>query len=366
MARWFRMRPRLLIIGSVTFLVVLLAGSVAGAFAYDQANQDRILPGVRIDGTDVGGMTRDQATAAMEARAAQLLARPIAIRAGVAGWDLTLADLGVRVQVSKAVGAALSVSGSMSLMSRVYHRLIDRPVDQPIALRYRVAVPELRTFLQQASAVVDTKPRDASLAMSADGMGIVARRSEPGRAIDVAGSVRALMAAVRTGATQVNLPFHSVQPQVTSDTLGKTITIDLSTNTLRLYDGFNVERTYPVATAREGFTTPPGLWEVVAKEENPAWYNPDPTGWAASMPAYIPPGPDNPLGLRALALDASGILIHGTPESYSIGTYASHGCIRMYESDAIALFPLVPQGTPVIIYGAPPWGNSVSANPAGF
>jgi hypothetical protein len=38
----------------------------------------------------------------------------------------------------------------------------------------------------------------------------------------------------------------------------------------------------------------------------------------------------------------------------------------MHEADAIALFPLVPQGTPVIIYGAPPWGNSSSTAPAGF
>ncbi len=67
------------------------------------------------------------------------------------------------------------------------------------------------------------------------------------------------------------------------------------------------------------------------------------------MPAYIPPGPGNPLGTRALYLNAPGIRIHGTYNSASIGTYASHGCIRMLIGDSEALFPLVPVGTKVII-----------------
>ena len=96
------------------------------------------------------------------------------------------------------------------------------------------------------------------------------------------------------------------------------------------------------------------------------WINPG-TPWAASMPPMIPAGPDNPLGLRALALDAPGVLIHGTPEESSIGHYASHGCIRMHETDALALYPLVPAGAKVIIYGAPPWGAStVAGQVAGF
>jgi L,D-transpeptidase ErfK/SrfK len=68
------------------------------------------------------------------------------------------------------------------------------------------------------------------------------------------------------------------------------------------------------------------------------------------MPASIPPGPGNPLGTRAMSLNASGILIHGTYASYSVGTYASHGCIRMLLSDVEALYPQVPVGTPVLIH----------------
>jgi L,D-transpeptidase ErfK/SrfK len=111
-----------------------------------------------------------------------------------------------------------------------------------------------------------------------------------------------------------------------------------------------VRKVYPVATGQPSFPTPQGTWEVVAKRMNPTWTNPAPDGWGADMPASIPPGPGNPLGTRAMALNASGILIHGTYASYSIGSYASHGCIRMLLSDVEALFPQVPTGTPVLVH----------------
>jgi L,D-transpeptidase ErfK/SrfK len=147
----------------------------------------------------------------------------------------------------------------------------------------------------------------------------------------------------------VRIPVRTVHPEVTVADLGKTIVVDLSENHLYLYEGFKVVEDYPVATAAPGYTTPVGTWEVVNKAENPTWYNPAPDGWGAGEPLVIPPGPGNPLGTRALYLNAPGIRIHGTYSSSSIGTHASHGCIRMYISDAEQLYPLVPIGTKVII-----------------
>jgi lipoprotein-anchoring transpeptidase ErfK/SrfK len=141
--------------------------------------------------------------------------------------------------------------------------------------------------------------------------------------------------------------------------------VNRPSNMLTLYDGFHVERRYPVATAMNGFLTPPGSWEVYNKVENPTWHNPAPDGWGAGEPLEIPPGPNNPLGTRALYLTAPGIRIHGTPSDSSIGTWASHGCIRMHIPDSEALYPLVPIGTRVIIMGAPPWGDSVPTGPTG-
>jgi lipoprotein-anchoring transpeptidase ErfK/SrfK len=84
----------------------------------------------------------------------------------------------------------------------------------------------------------------------------------------------------------------------------------------------------------------------------PTWINPDPTGWGASMPAMIPPGPGNPLGVRAINWTAPGIRFHGTSATSSIGTAASHGCVRMYNEDVIELYDVVKVGTPIVsIYG---------------
>ncbi len=72
------------------------------------------------------------------------------------------------------------------------------------------------------------------------------------------------------------------------------------------------------------------------------------------MPATIGPGPNNPLGTRALALNASGILIHATSDRSSIGYSASHGCIRMNEEDEMDLFGRVNTGTMVAVVNAGP------------
>ena len=191
-------------------------------------------------------------------------------------------------------------------------------------------------------------PTDASIKL-VDGR-VVRQKAKEGRVLDVRASTRRLAKALRGDAGKVKLVIRPVAPKVTADKLGKTIAINLSTNRLTFYDGLKVRKVYPVATGQPSFPTPQGTWEVVNKRMNPTWTNPAKDDWGADMPASIPPGPGNPLGTRAMSLNASGILIHGTYASYSIGRYASHGCIRMLLSDVEALYPQVPMGTPVLIH----------------
>ena len=99
----------------------------------------------------------------------------------------------------------------------------------------------------------------------------------------------------------------------------------------------------------------------VEKIVDPVWYNPG-SSWSVGMPRVIPAGPNNPLGQRALALDAPAILIHGTPDRSSIGYSASHGCIRMLAENEQELFDQVDEGTTVVIVNAAP-AQSRSAAP---
>lgn len=133
--------------------------------------------------------------------------------------------------------------------------------------------------------------------------------------------------------------------------------IILNLANLRIYyfhpDGVHVS-TYPVAAGKQGWSTPQGETTIVAKEKNPAWRPPasirrEAARRGRNLPLVIAPGPRNPLGRYAMRLGFGGILIHGTNQPQSIGTRASHGCIRMLAKDIEDLFKQVPVGTPVRI-----------------
>ena len=121
-----------------------------------------------------------------------------------------------------------------------------------------------------------------------------------------------------------------------------------SIDRLYLYDGFDLTKTYTVATGQSLYPTPLGHFEVVIKERDPWWYPPAGSAWAVGKQP-IPPGPGNPLGTRWMGLSAPGVGIHGTPEDGSIGYSLSHGCIRMHIPQAEWLFDHVDVGTPVYI-----------------
>ena len=358
-----RLRP--LVVVAIIVLVAVL-GITVTAFAVDRVNGDHILPGTTVGGVNVGGMTSAQAMSAVRAKLDPPLQHQLTIKAGTQTLHALPSDLGVRVLVAEAVRQAVAESRSMNMLPRSYHRLFHWPVGTSIAVRYTYPTTMITPLVARLAAKVDLTPQNASVKASPNNMAITLTHAQAGRSLAQAKAVTLVLKALRTNASAVRLPLSPLPPKVADAKLGKTITVDLSTNTLRLYDGLRVQRTFPVATATTPYSTPIGTWHVVEKMLHPVWINPG-TPWAAGMPQEIGPGLANPLGLRALRLDAPGILIHGTPEDYSIGHWASHGCIRMHETDAIALYPLVPVGTPVIIFGAPPWGASTTAGTqAGF
>jgi len=118
--------------------------------------------------------------------------------------------------------------------------------------------------------------------------------------------------------------------------------------------------TYPVSIGKMDWRTPLGETQVIAKQKNP-WWTPTESVRAEHarngdpLPARVPPGPDNPLGDRALRLAAGNgtYLIHGTNNPIAVGLAVTHGCIRMYPEDIEALFPEIPVGTKVRIVNEP-------------
>jgi L,D-transpeptidase ErfK/SrfK len=125
-------------------------------------------------------------------------------------------------------------------------------------------------------------------------------------------------------------------------------------------DGSREVITYPVSIGKMDWRTPLGLTHVIQKQKDPVWYPPESVRkeHAAAgdpLPAKVPSGPDNPLGLFAMRLAAGNgtYLIHGTNNPIAVGLAVTHGCVRMYPDDVAALFPLIPVGTPVRLINEP-------------
>lgn len=332
---------------AAAFVLLSIGGVSFAAYRYDQATSGRILPGVTIAGVDVGGMTRSEAIAAVQAKADERLSATLTLSAAGKTWTATPAELGQAASVDAAVDRALQASAAMGMFSRVWHRVRHESVGLSLELTYGSGGSAVGDLVGSIAKQVVDPPLNADVSIS-DGK-VVFQKAREGRELGVKVAEKRVLAALESGSLSVSLPVRPVQPKITNAKVGKTIVVDRGINQLYLYDGFRLEKQFPVATAAPGYVTPPGSWEVVNKVENPTWYNPAPTTWGAGEPLVIPPGPGNPLGTRALYLNAPGIRIHGTYDSGSIGTYASHGCIRMYISDAETLYPLVPVGTRVLI-----------------
>jgi lipoprotein-anchoring transpeptidase ErfK/SrfK len=151
---------------------------------------------------------------------------------------------------------------------------------------------------------------------------------------------------------RVKAPVRITRPKVTEADLARKYPVmlvaDRTDFELRLYKKLQLVKAYTVAVGAVGFDTPAGLYHIQNKAVDPTWNVPN-SAWAGDLAGKsIPAGPDNPLKARWLGIfDGAGI--HGTDEIYSLGSAASHGCLRMAVPDVIELYDQVPVGTPIYI-----------------
>lgn len=110
---------------------------------------------------------------------------------------------------------------------------------------------------------------------------------------------------------------------------------------------------YAIGVGREGFGWT-GVARVGAKQEWPAWRPPaEMRARKPGLPDFVPPGPHNPLGARALYLYQNGrdtlYRIHGTNDNEAVGAAVTSGCFRLSNTDAIDLYNRVPIGASVVV-----------------
>lgn len=114
----------------------------------------------------------------------------------------------------------------------------------------------------------------------------------------------------------------------------------LSDKRLDVSLGTTVIRSYPVAIGTIDHPTPEGTFRINGMIWNPPWYPPD-RKWAAGLRPTPPGHPNNPMRVVKIPFDPPYYYIHGTDKPGSVGTLASHGCLRMSEDDVEELGKLL-------------------------
>lgn len=327
-------------------LAVLGAGAV-GATVYDRHASSYLLPGTVIGDVNVGDMRSDVAVQTLRQKIEAPLRQPLSVKVGDHEVVTTPWDLGYQVDVKSAVDRALGTATG-PLPTRVWKRVFSHPSEY-VSARPAWEEGDVEAVLKDLAAKVRTEPVNADVSAASGWLTVVPGRD--GTELDIDGAREAVRTAAQLKDPVVLLPTKAVKPEVNTDAFRQVILVRTGENRLYLYRNGTIVKDWPVATGTATYPTPTGRWEIVEKVVDPVWYNPG-SAWAASMPRTIPAGPNNPLGQRALALNAPGILIHGTPDRSSIGYNASHGCIRMLAENEQELFDLVDVGTPVVITSA--------------
>jgi lipoprotein-anchoring transpeptidase ErfK/SrfK len=331
----------------LTGLLLLSAAGVSYAtYDYAKRYEGRLLPGATVAGVEVSGMTYDEALERVRDEIDPQLDRTITVAGTKRTWKVTPRELGARSDVEEAVKEAMAASEETDFFGKMRMRVLGDLLDfrRDIAITY--PRQGARGFVQGIAAGVDKDAINAEVDYSSGWVEVSPH--EDGRKVQVRKSHRRLMRAMRRGNSRIDLAVKKVSPEVTSDAFDKVLLLRIGENKLYLYQGGEITHTWTVATAKPDYRTPSGLFSVTEKRFMPTWVNPDPTGWGADMPASIGPGPDNPLGVRALNWSAPLIRFHGTPSVHSLGFNASHGCVRLSNSDVIQLYDLVETGTPIV------------------
>jgi len=345
------MKTRVLTIGSAAVLLVLAAGA-GGLYAYDSSRSDVIANGMTAGGVDVGGLSAARARDVLQRSLGPKLGQGVVLKWGGRRWTLPAADIDARLGVDRMVREALKRSREGSFLGRAMRDLRGGKVRAAIPLRVANSRQKLYGFIGVVAKQIDRPAVSATITPT--GYSLNVTRSQEGIAVQKRFLAARILQQLRdpTSGHVAVIPTRIIRAHVSSTRLAYKyqtfITIDRAHFTLRLWKNLHLAHTYTIAVGRQGLETPAGLYEINVRQVNPSWHVPN-SSWAGALAGrVIPPGPADPIKARWLGF-YNGAGIHGTDELSSLGTAASHGCIRMSIPDVEQLYPLVPLHTPIYV-----------------
>jgi hypothetical protein len=323
----------------LTIALFLVLAPVAGAQA--PTPPPRIAQGVSAAGADLSGLTLDEAAGRLYSTFSSKVGSPLSTHVAGRKFLLTIADAKLAFDVNKSARRAYNAGIAPHT----------GPVDVALYITYDAAAVD--AYAKKVADTVHKDPRDATVKIGLSKLTKV--ESRDGRSLDAAALSKAMGAALADPRKpRIQQPkLKVVKPKITTGKLasayGTVVTIDRGAFKLRLFKRLKLAKTYRVAVGQPAYPTPTGRFSIANKAVNPTWSVPN-SPWAGALANETVPGGSsaNPLKARWMGI-VNGVGIHGTDQTGSIGTRASHGCIRMTVPDVVDLYPRVPVGTPVLI-----------------
>jgi lipoprotein-anchoring transpeptidase ErfK/SrfK len=332
-------------------LLVLVVGG-GGLWIYDQSREDVIAKGVTVNGVDLGGMKPEAARVKLQQSVQLSMEKPIVIERGRRKYRLSSQRARVTINVDAMVAEALDRSRRGNLFSRTWRALTGDDAHANITPTITYSQRVVNAMVDRIGDDIDRPVIEAQVQPTPTSLGEVNGRS----GLEV--RRRALKAAiekelVNPSADRVIEPdVVKVEPKTSVNDLAKKyptfITVSKAQTKARFWKNLKLVKTYDVAVGQPAWPTSDGLFSVQSKQVDPVWSVPN-ESWAGSQAGQvIPAGPSNPLKARWIGFNG-GQGFHGTADVGSLGTAASHGCVRMDIPDVIDLYDRVDVGTPVFI-----------------
>jgi lipoprotein-anchoring transpeptidase ErfK/SrfK len=345
------MSRRLIAVFALTITVLLVgAGSL---YAYDKQVRTHIADGVTVNGIDVGNLTPAEARAKLQRTLLDPLSRPVSVRYKGRRFTLTSEQAQVSVDLDGSVDRAMAASTKGSIFTRTWREVRGTELDARVEAKINYSEDAVKRLVDRVERRLEVEVRDASLDLESGQVEpIPSRDGLDVRAANLRKTIRAEL--VDMSSTRIaRVKTRVVEPKVSTEQLAEKypaiIIVNRGAFKLTFYKDLKVQKTYGIAVGQVGLETPAGLYHIQNKAIDPAWHVPN-SDWAGDLAGQIIPGgtPQNPLKARWMGI-YNGAGIHGTDATGSIGTAASHGCIRMLVPDVVELYDQVPVGAPVYI-----------------
>jgi len=342
-----------ILVGLACVLMLALSVTSVWAIVSDYRSLAYVAKGVTLVDRDLSGMTDSQVRATVDEAVSTPMMQPVTIQGDEKSWVLDPKGI-VAVDVDSMVAQAYEPSLKATLTTRLVSRLTGRPLPAEVKPVYSVDTTVVAGWVRETAATVDRKPVNAKRSVVKYGIrikpAVYGATVEQTKAVDQIAQALTHEVALSSPSRVASLPVKVVKPKVVQSSFKSAIVVSISQRKVRLYKGAKLVKTYPCAPGQPAWPTPTGDFVIDRKAANAPWINPN-SDWSKSMPPMIPGGPGNPMGDRKIGINYPGVFLHGIPPSEysSIGTAASHGCMRMMPAAIHDLFGRVKVGDPVYI-----------------